>query len=65
MLESVCYTRTLDKYIREKYSTDKSLGINPPQMYFGAVDGMLRIYPARQSQTCGDYDPRTVRVLPL
>ena len=27
-------------------------------MQFGSHDGTFRIYPARQSNTCGNYDPR-------
>ena len=35
-------------------------GIDPPWMYFGADDGgSFRIYPGRQSESCGTYDPRS------
>ena len=27
-------------------------------MYFGSQNGIFRIYPARQSEECGVYDPR-------
>ncbi|KAL9180726.1 hypothetical protein ACHAXT_011179 [Thalassiosira profunda] len=51
VIESVCYSRLADPYMVDNYSLGN-------QMYFGSRTGAFRIVPARQSETCGAYDPR-------
>ena len=63
LIESICFTRTLDEWLIQKHQQHvveyKDLGVEPRSMYFGSRHGSFRIYPARQSETCGDYDPTT------
>lgn len=63
VIEDVCMTAPTQRWMVKKYASDRSfwssLDVAPPQMYFGADTGVFRIYPARQSQECGVYDPRT------
>ena len=61
-IESICFSRGLDPYFEEKENADrdywKQLGAPTPQRYFGSSAGPIRIYPARHSENCVDYDPR-------
>ncbi len=59
--ETVCYGRNLDKYVvaqHKIYSTTHQYGDRLPQMYFGAHNGVFRIFPARHSSSCRTYDNR-------
>jgi hypothetical protein len=62
VIETICFTQQLDEFFVQKRAEQKpywdSLGLRTPQMYFGSQNGAFRIYPARQSETCGVYDPR-------
>ena len=62
LIESICFSRYLDEWFVNKRAAGadywKSLNIQPRDMYFGSHTGAFRIFPARQSQTCGVYDPR-------
>lgn len=62
ILETVCFTRSLDNWFEQKREQDASFwqqfGGEPRSAYFGAANGAFRIYPARSSETCGTYDPR-------
>ena len=63
VIESVCYSQGLDEYWMRKRQEDAdfwgNLGIAPPQAYYGAHTGAFRIFPGRQYEDCGTYDPRT------
>eukprot|EP00522_Entomoneis_paludosa_P017429 CAMPEP_0172452664 /NCGR_PEP_ID=MMETSP1065-20121228/10246_1 /TAXON_ID=265537 /ORGANISM="Amphiprora paludosa, Strain CCMP125" /LENGTH=683 /DNA_ID=CAMNT_0013204755 /DNA_START=144 /DNA_END=2195 /DNA_ORIENTATION=+ len=62
LIESICFTRNLDDWFVQKREADKAfwndLGVEPRSMYFGSHNGAFRIFPARQSEQCGQYDPR-------
>ena len=62
LIESVCFTRTLDDWFVRKREADSDfwdgLGVEPRSMYFGSHNGAFRIFPGRQSEQCGVYDPR-------
>lgn len=63
VIEAVCYTRTAQRWMVKKYNEDKDiwskdLNVSSPQMFFGSSTGVFRIFPARQSKECGQYDPR-------
>ena len=62
VIETVCFTRGLDAWFQNKRANDSAywanLGVEPRSMYFGSRNGAFRIYPARQSEVCGIYDPR-------
>lgn len=62
VVEAICYTRTAERWMVQKSQDDEdvwnNLGVSPPQMYFGSSTGVFRIFPARQSRECGQYDPR-------
>ena len=62
LIESICFSRYLDDWFVSKREADssywRSLGVEPRAMYFGSQNGIFRIYPARQSEECGVYDPR-------
>jgi von Willebrand factor type A domain len=62
VIETICFTQQLDEYFLQQRSDQeqywKSIGSRTPQMYFGSRNGAFRIYPARHSEVCGDYDPR-------
>jgi len=62
VIETVCFTQQLDEFFIRKRAEQKPywdrLGLRTPQMYFGSQNGAFRIYPARQSETCGAFDPR-------
>ena len=64
LIESICFTRTLDEWFVQKHEEHaakyKNLGVEPRAMYFGSRHGSFRIFPARQSERCGAYDP-TIR----
>ena len=61
-VETVCFTRALDDWFTQKRTDDKEywdgLGVEPSGFFFGSHTGAFRIYPARQSEICGAYDPR-------
>jgi len=64
IIETICYSRRTDAFLKEKFAkTDafwEDKGVySPPTMYYGALDGAFRIFPARQSEYCGVYDPRS------
>ena len=63
VIEDVCMTIPTQRWMVKKYNEERtfwsSLGVAPPQMYFGSDTGVFRIYPARQSEECGKYDPRS------
>jgi hypothetical protein len=51
--ETVCYGRNLDKFMVAQhniYKTTHQYGDRLPQMYFGAHNGVFRIFPARHSK---------------
>jgi hypothetical protein len=60
--ETVCFTRELDKFFIKKHLARQSfwdnVGFGTPSMYFGSQNGAFRIYPAKQLEKCGAYDPR-------
>ena len=62
IIESICTTQELDTWFQNRHAQDEEywndLGVGPRSMYFGSTTGAFRIYPARQSSTCGVYDPR-------
>lgn len=62
VIETICFTRTLDDWLVNKRAQDQgfwaALNVEPPSMFFGSHTGAFRIFPARQSDSCGDYDPR-------
>ena len=62
VIETICFTQQLDQFFMEQRAEQeqywKSIGSNTPQLYFGAKNGAFRIYPARHSEACGEYDPR-------
>lgn len=62
VVEAVCYTRTAQRWMVQKYTQDnqfwQSIGVSSPQMFFGSSTGVFRIFPARHSRECGVYDPR-------
>ena len=62
VIETVCYTQALDQWLQDKRAEDASywadLGVEPWAWYFGSHTGVFRFWPARQSETCGTYDPR-------
>jgi len=51
VIESVCYSRLAEPYMIETFKEGH-------QMYFASSTGAFRIIPARQSEKCGEYDPR-------
>ena len=62
VIESVCYSRSLEDYFIKKRNNDagywSSLVIESPTMFFGSQEGMFRIFPGRQWEKCGSFDPR-------
>lgn len=60
--EAFCYSHLFEDYMIKKYEVDKKywsdFGVAPPAMFFGAENGMFRIYPARPStdEKCGTFD---------
>lgn len=62
VIEAICFTRNLDDYFIQKYQDDKSywqdFGVEPQAMFFGSHNGAFRIFPARQTESCGEFDPR-------
>ena len=59
--ETVCYTRHLDDWFVSTNADNQAsqvYGDQLPQLYFGGHNGAFRIYPARHSETCGNYDTR-------
>jgi Mg-chelatase subunit ChlD len=61
-VESICASRNLDDYFVQKHNKDDSfwneLGLDSPSYYYGDTSGILRIFPARPSEDCYEYDPR-------
>jgi hypothetical protein len=62
VIETVCYSSAMEDWLQDKRAGDSSfwneLGVAPSAWYFGSNTGAFRIWPARQSKTCGNYDPR-------
>lgn len=62
VVEAVCYSRSAEKWMVQKYNEDKqlwkSLNVSSPRMYFGSSTGVFRVFPATHSRECGMYDPR-------
>ena len=63
VMETVCYTRlAMDAWLQAKRSADaaywRTVGVEPFAWYFGSHTGVFRVWPARQSDACGVYDPR-------
>lgn len=62
IFETVCFTRELDAWWQARRNQDEAywndVGLTPLGMFFGSITGAFRIWPARQSSTCGNYDPR-------
>jgi von Willebrand factor type A domain len=66
VVEAICFSRRLDSWFVQKRANDADFwkGLlqsrEPPlnSMFFGSHHGPFRIYPARQSPDCGDYDAR-------
>lgn len=64
VIETICLTQGLESYFKRKLEDRKiywdELGLRTPQMYFGAQNGVFRIYPARplQDKNCSSFDPR-------
>ncbi|KAL7570122.1 hypothetical protein ACA910_019967 [Epithemia clementina (nom. ined.)] len=62
VLEALCSTRSIDIWLRTRRVQDalewKTLGLEPRAWYFGSTSGAFRIWPARHSAECGQYDPR-------
>ena len=59
--ETVCYTRHLDDWFVSTNADNEATGVygdRLPQLYFGGHNGGFRIYPARHSESCGNYDTR-------
>ena len=59
--ETVCYSRHLDDWFVSTNADNQAsqvYGDQLPQLYFGGHNGAFRIYPARHSETCGNYDTR-------
>ena len=60
--ETICYTQAFDQWVRTKMKDDEgyweNLGVEPSSWYFGSHTGAFRIWPARQSINCHDYDAR-------
>lgn len=57
------FTQILDKWLIQKRNDDiefwTTLGVEPNGYFFGSHTGIDRVYPARHSEVCGEYDPRT------
>jgi len=64
VIETICFTQQLDPWFQEKRDEDlefyQGYGIDPPQMHYGDRNGVFRLYPARHSDICHEYDP-TIR----
>lgn len=63
VIETVCFTRELDKWFVQKKAGDASFwqtynGVEPTAMFMGSHNGAFRIFPARHTENCGSYDPR-------
>ena len=62
VIETICFSQHLDQYFMQQHAEQeqfwKNIGSGTPQMYFGSKNGAFRIYPARHSEACGEYDPR-------
>ena len=62
VIETICFSQHLDQYFMQQHAEQeqfwKNIGSSTPQMYFGSKNGAFRIYPARHSEACGEYDPR-------
>jgi uncharacterized protein YegL len=64
VMEAICFTRGLDDWFVQKRAKDADywkllLGTTEPplnSMFFGSHHGPFRIYPARQSEGCGDFE---------
>lgn len=62
VIETVCYTQAMDEWLQSRREQDKDywddLGVAPWAWYFGSQTGAFRMWPARQTENCGLYDPR-------
>lgn len=62
-LEAVGYTQGMEEWLQDKRAADEhfwhEMDIQPRAWHFGSTSGAFRIYPARPSEECGAYDPRT------
>lgn len=62
VIETICYSKQLDPWFVNKHKEDNdfwgAVGIEDPSFFFGSQDGIFRIFPARHSKVCGEYDPR-------
>ena len=59
--ETICYGRRLDDFFVKQNKINKETkkyGERLPAMYFGAHNGIMRLFPALQSKSCNTYDPR-------
>ena len=57
----MCYTRHLDTFFRaerDRNEVSAQFGDTLPQLFFGAHNGVFRIFPARHDDICGSYDTR-------
>jgi len=64
IIETICYSRQTDNFLKNLFGRNDSFwedrGMSyRPAMYFGGADGAFRIFPGRQSASCGAYDPRS------
>ena len=63
VIETVCYTQAMDEWLQAKRVQDQAywdeFGVEPWAWYFGSHTGVFRLWPGRQAETCGSYDPRT------
>jgi len=62
VIETVCFTQALDEYLTDKHDANidywDKIDVPPPWFHYGAHNGVFRIYPGRQTRSCGGYDPR-------
>jgi len=57
---ALCYSERAENYLVNQYETEKAYwqiyGVLLPTRYFGAKNGVFRIYSAMISYMCGNYD---------
>jgi len=60
--EDICYSKQAEAYMVEKYEAEKTYwaayGVTPPPSYFGSVNGLFRIHPAKPTvdDLCNTFD---------